>query len=82
MSSIEYENQIDTSGNFERSKSGIRGLLFKIGLVKTERQADFVILGIILLGIIFISFFIYSKFHTNLVSLEEIKKFDQTQFTH
>lgn len=77
MPSIEFENQIITPTFFEKPKNGLRGFLYNKGIVKTDLQVSLIYIGIILVGIGFISFFIYKQLHLNIVYPDQILKIDQ-----
>ena len=68
MSDVQFEDQVDTESQFigqrmEARPRGLAGLVIKLGLVKTERQAN------ILLLILAVAFLILAFFSPKLLAL-------------
>lgn len=65
---VQFEEQYNTQ-TYQEGKKGIIGFLLKKNVVANRKQANYVLIGIIILAIL-ISFFVFSKAKNSNVQVE------------
>jgi hypothetical protein len=82
MTNIEFENQLVTPTVYaEKPKTGLVGLVMRLGIVKTEKQATLLFIVVIIISLSLIGYNIFSPSKTNnIVPTVKIESVNQNQF--